>query len=533
VKDFERKVREARRTPGEKPRGWLLDECGLRGNETAMLDYGAKLRDGLLASVEKESKSKLEIPSILVPSEVGKLSKSGGGVWDNWLLNPTGYVGDLARWMVISSGTPQPKLSVLAAMIAAGAVFGGKVRDISDGRTNLYGMGVAESSAGKDHPFKCILKLFAAAGAEKLLGGGRVTSDSALEVALMENYAQLFGFDESGDFLSHIKQAGSGSGNSSHLSTIKPALKELWSSANCLYRGKQRAEGELRRILEPHVCLWCLSTPGRLYQGITADDLADGFLARIIFAISFDWPDYSFTTAAPPPDSLVSITQAWLMRQISAPEGMKDVAAATTRHQLLVPMQPDAVTIFNRFNKQCAKLLREGTQKGDKIAPLWGKAFENARRIALTLASGDRYDGAEIMEYHAKYSCTFIEQTILDTIDSISQNMAENRFEADKQRLVKLIARAGRDGMSKGIFSTKTGFLDKRQRDSYIAELVECNEIVFGRNPDHPEARSGWLWKYPHGLDVIERSLPGTGSPRPAGVGAGPKGPKSTPGGSK
>ena len=30
VRDFERKVREVAKTPGTKPRGWLLDECGLR-----------------------------------------------------------------------------------------------------------------------------------------------------------------------------------------------------------------------------------------------------------------------------------------------------------------------------------------------------------------------------------------------------------------------------------------------------------------------------------------------------------------------
>jgi hypothetical protein len=35
-RDFERKVSEVRRTPGEKPRGWLKDECGLRSGQDAL-----------------------------------------------------------------------------------------------------------------------------------------------------------------------------------------------------------------------------------------------------------------------------------------------------------------------------------------------------------------------------------------------------------------------------------------------------------------------------------------------------------------
>jgi len=51
IKDFERKVDEVLRTPGQKPRGWLLDECGLRSDDEAMAALGNKLRDGLLASI--------------------------------------------------------------------------------------------------------------------------------------------------------------------------------------------------------------------------------------------------------------------------------------------------------------------------------------------------------------------------------------------------------------------------------------------------------------------------------------------------
>jgi len=53
AKDFERKVAEVQRTPGQKPRGWLLDECGLRSDDEAMQSIGRQMSTGLLASIKK------------------------------------------------------------------------------------------------------------------------------------------------------------------------------------------------------------------------------------------------------------------------------------------------------------------------------------------------------------------------------------------------------------------------------------------------------------------------------------------------
>lgn len=70
-KDFERKVTQARSTPGEKPPGWLLDEYGLRSGEDAMANIvaGNRHADALLA------KHAAATPRAYVPvddSEAGK-----------------------------------------------------------------------------------------------------------------------------------------------------------------------------------------------------------------------------------------------------------------------------------------------------------------------------------------------------------------------------------------------------------------------------------------------------------------------------
>jgi len=70
-RDFERKVGEARRTPGSKPVGWLLDEFGLRSTTAAMVRIanGAASAAALLASHAKRAVEQPETPPALEPRE--------------------------------------------------------------------------------------------------------------------------------------------------------------------------------------------------------------------------------------------------------------------------------------------------------------------------------------------------------------------------------------------------------------------------------------------------------------------------------
>jgi hypothetical protein len=199
VKDFERKAREAARTPGQNRRGWLLDECGLRGCDEAAAAHANMIAERLLASMDRKMAVDPEKKAVIHKAAGKRKEFDPDEAWPEWMVSPTGLVGDCARWMDGGAGCKQPKLYVVASFVGVGTLMARKFRDTSNGRTNLYAMGVAKSSSGKDHPGKCLSQLFSAAGADCLLGGNRVTSDSAIEVALTGSPAQLFQFDEAGD----------------------------------------------------------------------------------------------------------------------------------------------------------------------------------------------------------------------------------------------------------------------------------------------------------------------------------------------
>jgi hypothetical protein len=491
VRDFERKVREAGKS-STKPKGYLLSDYGLDSGDKA-LEYGRSLAEGLLAS------RPVEMPQVLVRSEMAKISTKAGD-WSASLFSPPGYVGQLHQWIDTTAGCPQPKLSVLASIVAAGALFGGKVMDESSGRTNIFAMGVAPSSAGKDHPFKAISRLFEVSGAEKLIGGGSVTSDSALEVALTAYPIQLFGIDEAGDFLSGLKNAN-GSG-AAHLSTIKPALKRLWSSADGMYKGKQKADEEVKRIMNPHVCLWALTTPGRFYEGVGSGDLEDGFVARMMFAISDKRESYRFVASAPPPEYLISTTQSWLERknQESGEDG--DIRSIISAKPILVATTEGAWKVFRHYQKIWEDMLRKGDDGSEKTAPIWGKGMENARRVALALAAGDEFHNPEVQEAHAHYACLLTHQTIIDLVDSIKTHMSDNAWEADKKKILKLLIAAGPSGISRSDLIRRTQWLrDRKTRESYIADMAEASIIVVGKKKTSTRP-SEWIWAHPYGLQI-------------------------------
>jgi hypothetical protein len=69
-----------------------------------------------------------------------------------------GALGRFVRWSLQSALYQQPALSLGACLCLFGTLAGQRYRLVNgqDTRSNVYVFAVAESSAGKDHPRKCV-----------------------------------------------------------------------------------------------------------------------------------------------------------------------------------------------------------------------------------------------------------------------------------------------------------------------------------------------------------------------------------------
>lgn len=204
------------------------------------------------------------------------------------LQHPGGFVEDVMNYINETAVCPQPLFALGAALTLAGTLYGRTAQSEDGQRTNIFAMAVGYTSCGKDGPLKAISRILDSCEASDLRLG-QVTSDSAIEWALKRQPRLCLTIDEAGYFFANAADPKS-KGSPQH--AIKPALLELWSSANGRWIGKQRVpkdgKTELKPISidNPHICLYATTQPQILFDSITKNDLRDGWLARNLFFIS-------------------------------------------------------------------------------------------------------------------------------------------------------------------------------------------------------------------------------------------------------
>lgn len=454
-REFRHKIEEARKKPN--PEALSIYDAMPESVSVENFDFEACIADvrSMLA------------PRIASLAPEKKVAKAEAQL--NNLLVPEGLVGDIATWMNDTAGCYQPLFSLGASLVLCGALFGRKVCDESNGRTNIFCMGVGHSSSGKDHPGDCINKILTSAGAQSMLMG-RMTSDTAIEKALLANPVKLAVMDEVGHFFANINRAGEGS---AYLKTIKPTLMEMFSSAHKTYIGKEKASGTPPVIDQPCLCLWGVTAPQKLYSGMTIEELQDGWIARNLIFISETRPLYVMKPTAEVPDSISEIVRAWYTRTPSSP--LITASAGGTCRPMVVPMDQMARVIFDQFSRKAHDAMMNASDHNEKTEYLWGKALQNARRVALIVACGKEFEGPTIGWYEAEYGCNLVEMMIRNAAISIAENVSENTYERDRGRILALIQKTGTKGISKrDIFRGARWLKDAKTRDGYLRDLCEC-----------------------------------------------------------
>jgi hypothetical protein len=158
--DFERKVSEARRTPGSKPRGWLLDEYGLRSESDAMLAFGRRLAESLLGdSTVAGTEAGTARPEILDRRDASLAASAKFSPFPNHCFPPA-----VAAHVSLVATTHCVDLSFVAlpVLVVAGAAVGNAARlRLKEGLLVppiLWGAIVARSGVNKSGPMDDIVE---------------------------------------------------------------------------------------------------------------------------------------------------------------------------------------------------------------------------------------------------------------------------------------------------------------------------------------------------------------------------------------
>ena len=450
--ELSHKVNDAERKPHSRPYGWLRDE-------RKAADLGVDLSNFSLCQGAEghQAAGTGEAPA-------ASDGPPDPGPFPEHLLRVPGFMADVMAHNLATAHRPQPVLALAGAVTLQAVLAGRKVRDERGTRTNLYAVGVAPSGAGKDHARKISKNVLFHAGLDALEANEDLASDAGLVSALEINPASLFQFDEFGRFLRTIGDAK----KAPHLYNVLTALMKLYSSADTVFKGKAYADAKRNKVIDrPCAVVYGTTVPEHFFESLTADALADGFMARLLVfeADSTAVRQRAHATAIPEP--ILEAARWW---GDFAPGG--DLRR-TNPDPVVVPTTPEAVAVYDRF----ALTVDAELAKDSPGRSLWARAEEKACRLALVHAcSADRAKPV-VGQEAAEWACAVSEHLTRRMLHLAHAWVSDGQFDSRQKRVLRAI-RAAEGKISASELCRRTQWLSKRERGEVIENLLETGQIV-------------------------------------------------------
>jgi hypothetical protein len=354
-----------------------------------------------------------------------------------------------------------------------GALAGHKYRlDRPDTRSNVYVIGLADSGAGKDHPRRCVRRLFQEAGLQDHLGGEQIKSGSGLMAAVTDQPRLLYQIDEFGHFVKAVldrKRSGY------HLQEIMTNFTTLWSSATERVRGADYAnqkERPRRDIVEPCVCLYGSTVPQAFWTALQSGNVGDGSLARfLVFLSPENFPDE--LDPAPIEEGMGQLVAGCA----AVAAGVKiagNMAGAGVIVPYVVPLEPDAVEADHTLRAEHLAIKR--SHEGTAYSAIVARYREHIRRVALIAAIASNPARPVCTGQHVTWATSLVKHCQATVIDQVERYIADSEYEAQQKRVLEVIRRHG-SWLNGNEIAQKIRFIKARERGEILSHLAEAGLI--------------------------------------------------------
>jgi hypothetical protein len=418
-----------------------------------------------------------------------------------------GLLGDLVRWNLETARQPQPELALGAALALIGTITGRKISDDGGTRTNIYCVGVAGSACGKEHARKRNKEALIRGGSADLIAPEGVHSGSAVVSLVEHRPSVLIQIDEIGRFLGGANSLQA----STHLRDVPTILLTMFTSSDSVYLGAAHADRDKDKSIEqPNLCLYGTTVQESLMAALTPTNISDGLMGRMLF--------FRSTRGYQRPASV---------RQFSCPDSISETIGWWREYSpggnlgSTVP-QPRILETSDGAAEQFEGLadLAFGHECGEhkEYAPLWRRAVEQARKLALIFtASADR-EATSISAYAAAWGCGVVAHLIRDMVFLADRHMSDGNHDANCKRLLRLIETAGERGLTTSALCRAARGVTPRDRSTALADLQAGGLIL--QESIGTAGRPRTVWRLPgysqssfHGKNFDEKGLENKANP--------------------
>lgn len=388
------------------------------------------------------------------------------------LLNVPGFIGEVMNYTLETSHRKQPVLALSAAIALQSVLAGRKVADEWNTRTNVYILALAPSGAGKDRPRAVNDIILTDAECDNLIGAEDFASDTGIITAVSQNPATLFQGDEIGEALKSM----SGSKND-HKKAIPSLLMKLYSQASGIYRGKAYADSSKRKeIINPCVTIYGTSVPGNVFDGLTIDQLTNGFFSRLII---FESKNYSKPNKPNLKEVPISILEAAMWWNKFDPMGNLAVRGISgekiSRVQPhIIPYTEEAQAIQHDLESIVEKKLKTSDPAGQAI---WARAVEKARKLALIYACSEDYHDLKVSASAASWGCNLAQCLTDKMICDANDWIHDGEFDKIQKKVIRDIKKSNN---RLPFYKMKNVVLKRvsiKLRDDILNNLLETGQI--------------------------------------------------------
>jgi Bifunctional DNA primase/polymerase, N-terminal len=400
-----------------------------------------------------------------------------------------GLLQKTAQWIYETSFVPSGELSMLAAIGVMSAFVSRRYVGPTGLSPNLYLVGLATTTAGKDGPLSAAINLLTTAGMTHLLGSGDITSDKGFEKLVRRKPACLLPMDEIGSWL----EEGSGRGAAPHAKARRKALLTLYtkSKQNSVYLGKDDAGPDVQAsdnpVYMPCVSILGVSTLTTFFNGLKEENTADGLIGRMTVvrippSDQTSPQDFEQDTSVP-----VDLQRAYIDAMADWPV-VGELAAINAKNPLMrptvhkVPFADESARQAFRDIKTEERALIAVDQSFEGCV---GRAAEQALKFAMIRAGSRDFATPAITADDVEFGRSFAWISAEMMREGMADYMAGSDFEDRCKTIMRAVKAAGRKGIAEYKLRRLAGVrkIEPRHYDEAIRFLTVYKRFEVKKGP--------------------------------------------------
>jgi len=398
------------------------------------------------------------------------------------MLRIPGFVSEVMDLCLDTAPYPNHVMAFCGALSLQAYLAGRKVRDPGDNRTNLYLLGLAHSSAGKDWPRKLNTRILFEIGAAGSLGE-RFSSGEGIQDALYLSPSMLFQTDEIDGMLQSMSKSRDG-----RHENLMSTLLTMYSTANSVYPMRRKAGKESPgSIDQPCLVVFGTAIPNHYYEALSERMLTNGFFARMIILECGARSEGQDAKVLEIPERVIATAKWW-----------KDLMPGNGNLQswhpipLIVPQSAEAMSILADSRSEAEAEYRKAENQNDSIGTtVWGRVNEQARKLALLYAISENHTNPIIGADAANWATALMMHQTRRMLFMANAYSNENDFAMRCQRVIDLLSKwseqFGETWMPYRDISRKLRWNRREHEDIRNAlvdqERIETDSVVSGGRP--------------------------------------------------